>query len=141
SKSKTKVAQITRETKDKLRARAVALYQHELQKDLQAGEKRMSLRTVCYHIEDEHRRQGGKDIRLNRQTLLRHVQGGKTLSMSNAEKSWLLPEEADIVIRFATEVANRGFPLSHKRLKEAVDEICRARLGASFPPGGVGKNW
>jgi hypothetical protein len=34
AKSKTKVAQITREMKDKLRARAVVLYQHEQQKDL-----------------------------------------------------------------------------------------------------------
>ncbi|KAG2047938.1 hypothetical protein BDR06DRAFT_830602, partial [Suillus hirtellus] len=34
-----------------------------------------------------------------------------------------------------------GFPLSHKCLKEHVDEICQARLGDAFPQSGVGKNW
>ncbi|KII85726.1 hypothetical protein PLICRDRAFT_145598, partial [Plicaturopsis crispa FD-325 SS-3] len=38
-------------------------------------------------------------------------------------------------------MGNRGFPLSHRRLKEHVDEICRARLGSKFPATGVGKNW
>jgi hypothetical protein len=61
--------------------------------------------------------------------------------LSNEEKGWLLPEEVTTVISFAKEVANRGFPLNHKRLKEAADEICRGRLGDRFPPCGVGKNW
>ncbi|KAJ7934116.1 hypothetical protein B0H13DRAFT_1855592 [Mycena leptocephala] len=102
AKSKMKPAQIARETRDALQARAVALL--------------------------------WKDFSLDPRTLLRHVNGGKPLSVSNAEKGWLLPEEVDTIIKFATEVANRGFPLRHKRIKEAVDEICRARLGAAFPP-------
>jgi len=65
----------------------------------------------------------GKSIVLDHNTLLRLAKGGKSKSLSNEEKGW------------------RGFPLNHKRLKEAVDEICRARLGDRFPPGGVGKNW
>ncbi|TFK41573.1 hypothetical protein BDQ12DRAFT_599493, partial [Crucibulum laeve] len=36
---------------------------------------------------------------------------------------------------------DRGFPLSHCRLKEHVDEICHAQLGSLFPETGVGQNW
>jgi len=38
-------------------------------------------------------------------------------------------------------MAHCGFPLSHKRLKEYVNDICSACLGASFPVTGVGVNW
>lgn len=31
--------------------------------------------------------------------------------------------------------------LTHKLLKEIVDDICRARLGDEFPENGVGKQW
>ncbi|KDQ23015.1 hypothetical protein PLEOSDRAFT_1017130, partial [Pleurotus ostreatus PC15] len=46
-----------------------------------------------------------------------------------------------VVIQYTVEMANRGFPLTHERLKECVDDICRARLGDEFPVMGVGKNW
>jgi len=45
------------------------------------------------------------------------------------------------VIAFITEIADRGFPLSHAWLKEHVDSICKARLGDKFPLAGVGQNW
>ncbi|KAJ7179995.1 hypothetical protein C8R43DRAFT_848834, partial [Mycena crocata] len=45
------------------------------------------------------------------------------------------------VVSFAISLADRGFPLSHCRLKEHVDEIARARWGAKFPVDGVGKQW
>ncbi|KZP02153.1 hypothetical protein FIBSPDRAFT_689284, partial [Athelia psychrophila] len=32
-------------------------------------------------------------------------------------------------------------PLSHRRLKEHVDEIMRERLGKAYPAEGVGRNW
>jgi len=38
-------------------------------------------------------------------------------------------------------MAHRGFPLSHQRLKEHVNDICSACLGASFPVKGIGLNW
>ncbi|KAJ6459098.1 hypothetical protein C8R45DRAFT_764234, partial [Mycena sanguinolenta] len=106
-KSITKATQIARETKDALQARAVALYQHKQGKELQAGEKKLSLCTVCRKIEAEHAINTRKTISLDPRTLLQHVSGGKTLSTSNVEKDWLLPEEVDIVIKFATEVGSR----------------------------------
>ena len=69
------------------------------------------------------------------------AKGGKLKSQSNAEKQWLLPVEVDKVIEYAVEMANQGFPLSHRRLREHVNEICHAWMGARFPEGGVGKQW
>jgi hypothetical protein len=74
-------------------------------------------------------------------TLTRLAAGGKTKAESNAEKCWLPDVEVEIVIAFIGEIGNRGFPLSHGRLKEHVDSICKARLGDLFPVSGVGKNW
>ncbi|KAF8214710.1 hypothetical protein K438DRAFT_1749803 [Mycena galopus ATCC 62051] len=127
--SKSRHAQIAREERDTLMARAVVFYRNEIQKDLAPGEKHLSLRAVCRKFEGAYKIDTGKDIALNHNTLLRLAKGAKSKSMSNEERSWLLPEEVRTVITFAKDVANRGFPLNHKRLKEAVDEICRARLG------------
>ena len=74
-------------------------------------------------------------------TLKRHVAGGMTRERANAERSWLTDSEVTIVIDFINEMADRGFPLSHERLKEHVDDICSACLGTSFPVQGVGVNW
>lgn len=63
------------------------------------------------------------------------------MSAVNAEKSWLTAEETRVIIHYVVEVAACGFPLSHRRLKEHVDEICRAHLGDKFPAEGVGKCW
>ncbi|KAK6995700.1 hypothetical protein R3P38DRAFT_2567036 [Favolaschia claudopus] len=129
SKSLTKHAQISREERDTLMARAVVLYRLEQQKDLPPGEKRMSLRAACRKVEGAYQVDTGKLISLGHNTLRRLAQGGKSKSQSNEDKGWLLPEEVETVIAFLIELANRGFPLNHKRLKEIVDEILRARLG------------
>ena len=46
-----------------------------------------------------------------------------------------------MVVEFTIETALRGFPVSHRRLKEHVDAICRGKLGERFPESGVGKEW
>ncbi|PCH38863.1 hypothetical protein WOLCODRAFT_36897, partial [Wolfiporia cocos MD-104 SS10] len=45
------------------------------------------------------------------------------------------------VLTFVIQTACQGFPLTHRHLKEAVDEICHARLGNTFPEDSVGKCW
>ena len=139
TKSNTKKTQEAREEKEKLMARAVDAYKAELQKELPSSRK--GLWMVCHEIEEEYRHATGKAVRLNHQTLANLVKGEKSLSQFNQEKGWLTMEEVNIVIEYALEVAARGFPLSHKRLKEHVDKICHARLGDAFPAGGVGENW
>jgi hypothetical protein len=75
-------------------------------------------------IEDKHRRQTGKDVTIAPSTVLRVAKGGQLKSVVNAEKGWLLETEATTVINFVVEMAVRGFPLTHQRLKEHIDHIC-----------------
>ncbi|KAF8998649.1 hypothetical protein BDZ89DRAFT_910504, partial [Hymenopellis radicata] len=129
------------ETYDLLMARAVATYQLEQERDLAPGEKRKGLRTICKDVEIEHRKETGKTVTLNHNTLRNLAAGGRRQADFNAMKGWLTPEEEETVLENTIEVAKRGFPVTHRRLKEQVDAICRARLGDRFPVGGVGQNW
>jgi len=140
-KSELKKQQIKYETKDGLLIHAVALYHHEKQNSEVENRKPLSLRKICKQIEGEHYAATKRTVKLDPCTLRRLAQGGKSKSTSNSEKSWLLPDEVEMVINYAVEVAARGFPLSHKRLKEHVDQICQARQAPNFPEHGVGKNW
>jgi len=80
-------------------------------------------------------------------TIRRRAEGGRSIRESNAEKRWLSDAEEKVVVDYAIELANRAFPLSHRRLKEHVDEIIHAHHGdqvhqgnkATFPEGGVGE--
>jgi hypothetical protein len=84
-----------------------------------------------------------KKIKLSYVTLLRRANGGRSIHEFNATKRWLTDAEEKVVSDYSLELAARGFPLSHKRLKEHVDEVVRARGGGSqiFPESGVGINW
>jgi hypothetical protein len=73
----------------------------------------MSLCAVTKKFEGAYLVDTGKHIQLDSCTLLCHFKGGKSKSVSNEEKGWLLPE-VFIVIKFAKEVANHSFPLNHK---------------------------
>ncbi|KAJ7352996.1 hypothetical protein DFH08DRAFT_662183, partial [Mycena albidolilacea] len=96
---------------------------------------------ICEEVEAQFQDAMGRHIELAHATLGRLVKGGRTKAESNAAKGWLLEQEEKIVIRYALELASRGFPLDHCRLKECVDCICRGRLGDDFPADGVGVNW
>jgi hypothetical protein len=50
----------------------------------------------------------------------------------NAEKHWLSKEEEEVVLGFAEETAARGFPLSHRRLRDHVDQIFELALVPHF---------
>ncbi|KAJ3730974.1 hypothetical protein DFJ43DRAFT_1000132, partial [Lentinula guzmanii] len=70
-----------------------------------------------------YRMETGKTIRLNHATIINHSTRKLTRAESNASKAWLTVGETDAVIAYIIEVANQGFPLSHRQLKEHVDEI------------------
>ncbi|KAL1687429.1 hypothetical protein GGG16DRAFT_23969, partial [Schizophyllum commune] len=78
-------------------------------------------------------------IKLNYQTIINHAKGKRTRSDANQDKSLTTPEEDDTIIACIAEYGARGWPVSHRRLKELVDTILRARLGPDFP--GVGQCW
>lgn len=127
-----------RQVHDTLMLKAVTAYKKELKKP---AKSQSSLRKICLEIEALHFSETGSVSKLSSSTLLRLVKGGKTCEDALEERAWLNVGESDVVIDFTIEMGHRGFPLSHRRLKEHVDLICRARHGSKFPAIGVGINW
>ncbi|KAH9015412.1 hypothetical protein EDB85DRAFT_1866866, partial [Lactarius pseudohatsudake] len=138
AKSQALKRQIHRKEVDDLKAFAVKLYNSE--QETQKTRKK-SLRQICKEVSDAHFAETGRRIPLAHNTLARHARGGVTLTQSNQRKSWLTAEEEENVVNFAIEVAQRGFPLSLRRLKDHCEAVLQHRLGKSFPEGGLGKDW
>lgn len=124
---------------DYLMSRAVEAYRCELQKP--TGAPRKSMRTICRDFQDLYFNESGTVIKLSHTTMARLLVGGRTLQQANATKSHLTNGETEIILNFITECGNRGFPLSHRRLKEHVEKVLRARLEDSFRVEGLGHNW
>ncbi|KAK0437075.1 hypothetical protein EV421DRAFT_1671298, partial [Armillaria borealis] len=136
------LAQKTREAHkahDLLMACAIALYQQEQQKSVH--EKRKGLQTICKVVEIEHRKVTGKSITLNHNTLQNLANGGRSKANFNATKAWLTQAEEKNIVGIVKEYGEWRFPVTHRRLKELVDEVCQTRLGDNFPVGGVGVNY
>jgi len=81
---------------------------------------------------------------------LRQLNGGRSVCDLNADKRWLSESEEKAVVDYTIELANHGFPLSHGRLREHVNEIAWTRYGKNeretdsgktFPETGIGENW
>lgn len=81
-------------------------------------------------------------IKLSQSALSKRLNGQTSIRDFSAGKRWLSNAEEDIVVDYAIELAERGHPLSHKRLKEHVDEILKGKSELEdIPDGGVGENW
>lgn len=130
----TKKAQLARESYEDIKSRAIKAYSAELLKSREKG-----ARTVAKDFVDLYKAETGLDVKLDHLTLIRGANGGRSRAEANAAKSLLTDGEAEIVIGYIAELGNRGFPLSHRRLREHVNAILRARIGLSFQ--GVGKQW
>ncbi|KAJ7787562.1 hypothetical protein B0H14DRAFT_2399330 [Mycena olivaceomarginata] len=85
AKSKTKHALVAHEEKDTSIAWAVVFYHYEPEKDLGAGEKRMTIHSVCKKFKGAYKMETRKSIALDHNTLLQLVNGGKSKSLSNEE--------------------------------------------------------
>ncbi|SJK99862.1 uncharacterized protein ARMOST_03173 [Armillaria ostoyae] len=138
--SDTKKKQLAMEAKLALQAKAVDAYKLELAKKA-AGLQARGAQAACNEFMQRYKQETGKEIKLNHATVINHAKGKNTRAQNNAQKAWLTPEEVEVIVMYIIELGNRGFPLSHRRLKEHVDEILGARLGDHFPIGGVGKKW
>ncbi|KAJ7580840.1 hypothetical protein C8J56DRAFT_896196 [Mycena floridula] len=125
--SKTKKAQLECQERDRLMARAVVQY-HAEQSCIGPGRK-MGLRQVCREVEKEFFKETGRTITLNHNTLRNLANGGRSLTEFTEGKCWLLKEEVEEVIAYVKETAAWGYGLSHRRLKEYVDEICQCSSG------------
>ena len=137
AQSEAKKRRAAQRQHDYLMERAVKAYQEELKKPY----SRKGVRVICHDFETLYFQETGHTVKLCHVTLLRRAAGKPTRADRAAEESWLSAEEVEVVIKYVQEMEARGFPLSHRRLKEHVDEILRARLGDKFPEEGVGRNW
>ncbi|EPQ54119.1 hypothetical protein GLOTRDRAFT_94485 [Gloeophyllum trabeum ATCC 11539] len=137
AKSEMKMRQLSREEQDWVMDWAMAAYHAEQAKS--GPRQKKGLRAICTEVQQAYLLETGNEVKLNFKTLSNLTKGGQKLADFNAEKSWLTASEADLVIEYAQEVAARGFPLSHRRLREHVEDICRAKFGAEWE--GLGENW
>lgn len=131
--------QLTRQEHDGIMADAVQLYKQELQKPL--IDRRKGLRVICQEVSDAHFERKKRRIHLSHHTLNRLANGGVSISEHNAKKHWLTGEEENVIVLFAVEMAERGFPLSPRRLREHAEQILHKRMGSLFPENGLGKDW
>ncbi|KAJ3831622.1 hypothetical protein F5878DRAFT_494480, partial [Lentinula raphanica] len=131
AKSETLKAREISEVMDTLYARAVELYRAEHIPGTTLDKKPLSYQKCCDEITAQFQQETGKlpPKPLSTTTLDRLYKGGIPKSVSNASRGWLTNAESAMVIRYALEMAKRGFPLTHELLKVEVDSICRARLG------------
>lgn len=104
--------------------------------------QRKGLRKICEMISMQHKQKTGEWVQLSHVTLSRSAGNSHIpLSTFNESKGWLNPTEAEAVVQYCEELANRGFPLSHRRLQDIVDNFIKVREGPSSNFVGVGKNW
>lgn len=139
AKSETAKAHLLQKERDDLIDRAAAAYLAEQSK--LDPRTRKSVRTVAQDFMQIHLEATGQQIKISHETVRRRAAGRLSRTQASQTREWLLPNEVEIVIRHILKSADQGFPLSHRRLKEDVDRIVRARMGADFPEEGVGKNW
>jgi len=135
--SATKKTQLQQGEHDHLMQQPMIIYKQEQDKP----GKKAGLWTICRDLEKEFQCEKGWKITLNHNTLQNLVKGGRSRSEENAVRGWLMKEEAKEVIDYTIEIAEWGHGLSHRRLKEQVDEILCARLGSTFPALGIGSHW
>lgn len=129
-----------RRAKRALEEAATEAYKAELEKKKQ-GLPWLSSRVICEKFMEENQKKTGKTVQLVHTTILRHAEGRPTRAQANETRAWLTTEKRRVVIEYVIETGAQGFPLSHRRLKEHVDEICQKKYGDQFPEKGVGKRW
>ncbi|KAK0219500.1 hypothetical protein EDD85DRAFT_742919, partial [Armillaria nabsnona] len=96
---------------------------------------------ICKVVEIEHRKATGKSITLNHNILQNLANGGCSKANFNVTKAWLTQAEERNIVRIVKEYGEWGFLVTHRRLKELVDEVCQTWLSNKFPVGGVGVNY
>jgi len=138
AKSELEKSLITRDAHDDLMSHAVKAYNLKLKKPYH---QQHGLHRVCLDFKKLNYEVTGTYIKLSHTTLRRLADGGRTPSEAHADQAWLTDAKTDVVINFIIEMADCGFPLSHRRLKEHVDILCHSRLGHAFLEKGVGINW
>jgi hypothetical protein len=122
--------------KDDLLNKAAALY---LGNNTKPKQQQRSSRDIAQELEGRHFTETGHRIELWLQTIIERAKGCRSQLEYASDREILTAEECDVVIKYLIRCANQGFPLTHARLKDIVDDILRARLGSGYP--GVGQKY
>ena len=126
----------TADLKETWMQRAIQIYyeEHKLLKP-------RSLEKICQQAEAECYQLTKKVVKVSSSSLDRRAKGGQGHKEGHNGQRWVNDEETEAVLQDIVLNAQRGFPLTHRRIKEHVDEIARAHHGDAFPKTGVGKEW
>ncbi|TFK17150.1 hypothetical protein FA15DRAFT_547809, partial [Coprinopsis marcescibilis] len=122
--------------KDELFNEAAGLYLAEASKP---KKDQQSSRNIAKDLEDRHFKETGHQFKLWHQTIIERSRGRRSQLEYASDHKILTPEEREVVLGYLTQSANQGFPLTHSRLKDVVDDILQARLGNEYP--GVGQKY
>ncbi|SJK99633.1 uncharacterized protein ARMOST_02941 [Armillaria ostoyae] len=139
AKSNTKKSQIQGELMEKWLQIAAEAYQTEQTQELLPMERWKGYGEICKEAIESCWKETHQHIHLSRSTLRRIVKGGQTMCEFNAGKRWLLPEEEEVILKYAISLAERGFPCSQRRLREHINSILEAHEDPNFEP--VGENF
>ncbi|KAJ3893632.1 hypothetical protein GG344DRAFT_9807, partial [Lentinula edodes] len=111
AKSQALRTQIAPEVKGKLEKEALQQYREEQGRELAVGERQKGARKIC-EVSNSHFAATGKWVYLSYGTIINHANGGQLISNFNKSKRLLHPEEEEVIVKYAVEMAERGFPLS-----------------------------
>lgn len=105
-------------------------------------------KAVDAYVQEQAKPEGTKKLGLRKiaekfevgfRTLGRLVNGGVTMSAFNASKQKLTPTEERVLVDFAKESADRGFPLHHSALEIYANAILHVKHGDEYEP--LGGQW
>ena len=107
--------------------------------DAKEPSQKKGLQAICKAMEAECWQDTKVNVKLRKSTLSHRLQGVKSQAKTNADRGWLTDEESNAIITYAICLADQGWPLNAKRMKEHAVEILQARIGEGFP--GLVKCW
>ena len=118
--------------------KAMAAYSQSQAED--GEENKASLHNICKQMDEECLKVDKVKIILKKDTLSAHMKGRQSQAGSNFRKKAILTDtEERAIVDYAITFADRGWPLSNRRIKEHAEHLCRAHHGPEFK--GLSKNW
>jgi hypothetical protein len=143
AKSEAEKSRIKRALYEQLVIKAADRYilEHTMSEEELHGRKPRTYREVAADIQAEYEQKSGKRLhqQLSWQTVYDRAKGRKSMLETRSEQALLMGEEAQLVVDYALEIHDRGFPINRCRVAEIANKVIKARVGENFE--GVGLTW
>ena len=120
--------QLAHQSNDTQMECALDAYHHEQTRQLAPGQRRNGVRKVAAMFPG-----------VTYETLRRQHNGGCSISKFNSTKKLLTDEEEHVIVDFALQSSDHGFPCTHAFLGQQANAILDSQNGDSYEP--VGKHW